>query len=83
MITVLLHLLRLLPFFIGGHRQLALENLALRHQLAIYKRTVTRPRDPALRPADRRSPARQRRDQHPGRAHGRREPSLGRPENPR
>ena len=50
MITVLLHLLRLLPFFIGGHRQLALENLALRHQLAIYKRTVTRPR---LRRADR------------------------------
>ena len=44
MITLLLHLLRLLPFLVGGHRQLALENLALRHQLAIYKRTVTRPR---------------------------------------
>src|SRR5437764_10916652 len=44
MITLLLHLLRLLPFLCGGHRQLALENLALRHQLAVYKRTVTRPR---------------------------------------
>src|SRR5712664_3083157 len=43
MITFLLHLLRLLPFLCGGHRQLALENLALRHQLALYKRTVTRP----------------------------------------
>ena len=30
MITFLLHLLRLLPFLYGGHRQLALENLALR-----------------------------------------------------
>jgi hypothetical protein len=44
MITLLLHLLRLLPFLFGGHRQLALENLALRHQLAAYKRTGTRPR---------------------------------------
>ena len=43
MITLLLHLLRLLPFLFGGHRQLALENLALRQQLAVYKRTVTRP----------------------------------------
>ena len=34
MITFLLHLLRLLPFLCGGHRQLALENLALRQQLA-------------------------------------------------
>jgi hypothetical protein len=42
MITMLLHLLRLYPFLCGGHRQLALENLALRHQLAVYKRTVTR-----------------------------------------
>jgi hypothetical protein len=30
MITLLLRLLRLLPFLCGGHRQLALENLALR-----------------------------------------------------
>ena len=44
MITVLLHLVRLLPFLCGGHRQLALENLALRHQLAVYMRTATRPR---------------------------------------
>jgi hypothetical protein len=50
MIAVLLHLLQLPPFLVGGHRQLALENVALRHQLAVYKRTVTRPR---LRPTDR------------------------------
>jgi putative transposase len=43
MITLLLHLLRLLPFLFGGHRQLALENLALRQQLAVYKRTAARP----------------------------------------
>jgi hypothetical protein len=35
MITLLLHLLRLLPFLCGGPRQLALENLALRQQLAV------------------------------------------------
>src|SRR6266446_1903591 len=50
MILLLLHLLRFLPFLFGGHRQLALENLALRHQLAVYKRMVTRPR---LRRTDR------------------------------
>jgi hypothetical protein len=50
MITLLLHLLRLLPFVCGGHRQLALENLALRQQLAVYKRTATRPK---LRRTDR------------------------------
>jgi putative transposase len=44
MISTLLHLLRLFPFLCGGQRQLALENLALRHQLAVYKRTVPRPR---------------------------------------
>ena len=43
MITLLLHLLRLLPCLYGGHRQLALENLALRQQLAVYKRTANRP----------------------------------------
>ncbi|MGH7320295.1 MAG: helix-turn-helix domain-containing protein [Candidatus Rokuibacteriota bacterium] len=42
MITTLLHLLRLFPFLCGGHRQLALENLALRQQLAVYKRTAKR-----------------------------------------
>ena len=50
MITLLLNLLRVLPVFCGGHRQLALENLALRQQLAVYKRTVARPR---LRTSDR------------------------------
>ncbi len=50
MITLLLHLLRLLPFLCGGHRHLALENLALHHQLAVYTRTATRPR---LRSTDR------------------------------
>jgi hypothetical protein len=43
MITLMLHLFRLLPFLFGGHRQLALDNLALRQQLAVYKRTVSRP----------------------------------------
>ena len=38
------------PLLFGGHRQLALENLALRQQLTVYKRTVTRPR---LRKIDR------------------------------
>jgi hypothetical protein len=32
MITTLLHLVRLLPFLCGGHRSLAVENLALRQQ---------------------------------------------------
>jgi hypothetical protein len=44
MITLLLRLIRLLPCLVGGHRQLALENLALRQQLAVYKRTMTRPK---------------------------------------
>ena len=50
MITLLLHLLRLVPFLCGGHRQIALENLALHQQLAVYKRSVTRPK---LRTTDR------------------------------
>src|SRR5467141_2562604 len=50
MIILLLHLLRLFPFLCGGHRQLALENLALRQQLAVYKRTANRPK---LRRSDR------------------------------
>lgn len=50
MITLLLHLLRLLPFLCGGHHQLALENLGLRHQLAVYKRTAPQPK---LRTTDR------------------------------
>src|SRR5437867_4961760 len=51
MITLLLHVLRLLTFLFGGHRQLAVENLALRQQLAVYKRTTARPK---LRTTDRR-----------------------------
>ena len=50
MITLLLHLIRLLPFLCGGHRHLALENLALRQQLAVYERTTNRPK---LRRTDR------------------------------
>ena len=50
MITLVLHLLGLLPFLCAGQRQLVLENLALRQQLAVYKRTVPRPR---LRTVDR------------------------------
>ena len=50
MIPLLLHLIRLLPFLCGGHRQLAIENLVLRQQLAVFKRTVSRPK---LRGSDR------------------------------
>jgi putative transposase len=50
MITLFLHVLRLLPFLCGSHHQLALENLALRQQLTIYKRTTNRLR---LRRSDR------------------------------
>ena len=44
MVTLLLHLLRLLPMLCGSHRQVALENLAWRHQVAVYKKTVARPK---------------------------------------
>jgi putative transposase len=44
MITLVLNLLRLVPLLCGGHHQLALENLALRQQVAVYKRTATRPK---------------------------------------
>jgi hypothetical protein len=50
MITLLLHFSRLLPVLCGSHRQLALENLALRQQLAVYKKTLRRPK---LHPSDR------------------------------
>src|SRR5438128_10897360 len=50
MITLLLYLLRLLPFLCDDRRQLALENLALRQQLAVYKRMARRPK---LRRSDR------------------------------
>src|SRR4029453_15245134 len=120
MITLLLLLFTVPPFLVGSHRQLALENLALQQQLAVYKRTVSRPPlrrtdrlfwvalarvwadwraapldrppphppavaaaslppvlDQALRPAHRRPPACQRRDQSPGRANGHGESALG------
>ena len=44
MVTILLCLLRLLPLLCGAHRHVVLENLALRHQLAVYKKSVARPR---------------------------------------
>src|SRR2546427_9541969 len=44
MVTLLLRLFRLLPLLCGAHRDVALENLALRHQLAVYKKMVTRPK---------------------------------------
>src|SRR5439155_26517507 len=44
MVPLLLRLLRLLPLLCGAHRHVALENLAFRHQLAVYKRTLTRPK---------------------------------------
>src|SRR5947199_7870030 len=50
MVTLLLHLLRLLPLFCGGHRQLAIENLALRQQLAVYDRLLHRAHRSAPRP---------------------------------
>jgi len=37
MIILLLHVLRLLPSLCGGQHELALESLALRQQLAVYK----------------------------------------------
>src|SRR5438445_2959896 len=42
MVPLLLRLLRLLPLLCGAHRHVALENLALRHRLALYK--VPRPK---------------------------------------
>jgi putative transposase len=50
MITLLLHLFRLLPVLCGSHRHLALENLALRQQFAAYKKPLRRPK---LHPSDR------------------------------
>ena len=50
MLARLLRVLRLLTVLAGGHRALALENVALRQQLAMYQRA--RPR-PTIRWADR------------------------------
>ena len=49
MISTLLHLLRLCPFLRGGHRQLALETLALRQPLTGYQMAAR----PPLRSRDR------------------------------
>jgi hypothetical protein len=50
MLMALLVLLRSIGLICGGHRAIALENLALRQQLAVLTRTVKRPQ---LRPTDR------------------------------
>ena len=47
MLTALMVLLRSIGLICCGHRAIALENLALRQQLAVFKRTVQGPR---LRP---------------------------------
>jgi putative transposase len=43
MLAAVVVVLRSLALVCCGHRAVALENLALRHQLAVFKRTVTRP----------------------------------------
>ena len=50
MLAALVVALRSLALICRGHRAVALENLALRQQLAVFKRTVRRPR---LRHGDR------------------------------
>ena len=50
MLAALVVALRSLALICGGHRAVALENLALRQQLAMFKRTVKRPQ---LRHGDR------------------------------
>ena len=42
MLASLVVALRSLALICGGHRAVALENLALRQQLAVFKRTVRR-----------------------------------------
>jgi hypothetical protein len=43
MLASLVVLLRSLGLICSGHRAVALENLALRQQLAVFRRTVRRP----------------------------------------
>jgi len=43
MLACLLRVLRLLTVFAGGHRALAIENVALRQQVAMYRRIRPRP----------------------------------------
>ena len=40
MLTRLVVFLRTLALICAGHRAVALENVALRHQLAVFKRTI-------------------------------------------
>jgi len=44
MLVALVVALRSLALICSGHRAVALENLALRQQLAVFKRIVKRPR---------------------------------------
>src|SRR5881398_545901 len=50
MLNAILFFFRMLLLLLGGYEQVALENLALREQLAIFQRTV---RHPKIRPRDR------------------------------
>jgi hypothetical protein len=50
MLNAILSLFRMIPLILGGYGQVALENLALREQLAIFQRSVRRPK---IRPTDR------------------------------
>jgi hypothetical protein len=43
MLVALVIVLRSFALICGGHRAVALENLALRQQLAVFRRTVKRP----------------------------------------
>jgi hypothetical protein len=43
MLAALAVLRRTLALICAGHRAVALENLALRQRLAVFRRTVTRP----------------------------------------
>src|SRR5712671_4957228 len=50
MLNAILSLFRIIPLMLGGYEQVALENIALREQLAIFQRSVRRPK---IRPTDR------------------------------
>ena len=50
MLNAILSLFRMILLLLGGYEQIALENLALREQLAIFQRSV---RHPKIRPTDR------------------------------
>ena len=55
MLTAFVVVLRSLALLCGGHRAVALENVALRQQLAVFRRTVERPvlRNNSIRPRKR------------------------------